>query len=165
MKQLNNYIIEKLKLNNNIQVDSSNIDEIEDSLDKIFNDNKSFKQNKEEIFNLLEKSFKGKQYPEDNYKYVICMGDYNHNNKYLKKYKINKNLFHIISMEAIDDIFNKYFWPAECEREFNYKNEFFNFNSNFDYIFIRAKIERNRTDDKLDIYILSTKVLEDMDEL
>jgi len=163
MKELNNYIIEKLKLNKDVQGDSSNTDDIEGSLTKIFKDNKAFNQNKEEIFKLInniyaheKNKFTSEEYLKMHSKHIICYCDYNEEfKKYLKKFNIDTDLLTPISKRKKDDLEDIYFGSfLDFSKNYKEGKTYIYFNSKRDYISLESGLEGNGLDDVLNIYIL-----------
>ena len=167
MNNLSTYIIEKLKINKNSSIPVNNLEEIQNSLLKIFKDNKCFKENSKEIFDrikyIYEEEYTWDEDYKDTHKYVICRADYDDYDEYINKFGVNKNLLTVIPMKNIEDILNTYFNKnTQYEKKYTKGKVYLNFYTHYDYIWIDSGLQGDDMHDVLTICILPKFELEEM---
>ena len=132
MKQLNNYIIEKLVINKHTKPQKvDNINKIGLSLEKIFKDNKAFTKNSKQIKKYITELLNNWNKDYKDYgmeaEYIINCQDHDDFKEYIKKFNIDDSDINFI--DDTTNILNTYFNGNENKqmtKKYVYNQQYFN---------------------------------------
>lgn len=153
MKNINNYIIEKFKLDSNFHST-----DIFKNLEEIFKDSSMFKQNKDIIFKQIKKQI-GK------YEKSYIIGTDTYYEKFCKEHNIDKKLIIWLSEEDLNDYIMPEYEHGDESWDFRKtwedKNEQFEIMCCDGYIGINYDLNNGSSDNYLSLFIFDKNILPD----